>query len=225
MSIVERLLEDSKEIWETFYTHPFVQGIGSGSLDHEKFKYYMIQDYLYLIDYAKVFAVGAAKAFDMDTMREFSAYTDSLMNGEMEIHRSYMKRLGITEEEAEHCPAALDNISYTSYMLRIAYEGGPADVMAAILSCALSYEEIACRLKAQYPGCWEHPFFGEWVSGYISEEYHEANQKLIALMERLADGFDERQIAKTFGSIQKLFPLRSRFLGYGLGDEEVNAAV
>ena len=114
MSIVERLLEDSKEIWETFYTHPFVQGIGSGSLDHEKFKYYMIQDYLYLIDYAKVFAVGAAKAFDMDTMREFSAYTDSLMNGEMEIHRSYMKRLGITEEEAEHCPAALDNISYTS---------------------------------------------------------------------------------------------------------------
>lgn len=196
MSIVERLLEDSKEIWETFYTHPFVQGIGSGSLDHEKFKYYMIQDYLYLIDYAKVFAVGAAKAFDMDTMREFSAYTDSLMNGEMEIHRGYMKRLGITEEEAEHCPAALDNISYTSYMLRIAYEGGPADVMAAILSCALSYEEIACRLKAQYPGCWEHPFFGEWVSGYISEEYHEANQKLIALMERLADGFDERQIAR-----------------------------
>ena len=156
----------------------------------------MIQDYLYLIDYAKVFAVGAAKAFDKDTMREFSAYTDSLMNGEMEIHRSYMKRLGITEEEAEHCPAALDNISYTSYMLRIAYEGGIADVMAAILSCALSYEEIACRLKAQYPGCWEHPFFGEWVSGYISEEYHEANQKLIALMERLADGFDERQIAR-----------------------------
>ena len=104
--------------------------------------------------------------------------------------------VGITEEEAEHCPAALDNISYTSYMLRIAYEGGPADVMAAILSCALSYEEIACRLKAQYPGCWEHPFFGEWVSGYISEEYHEANQKLIALMERLADGFDERQIAR-----------------------------
>ena len=61
MTAAERLLDASKDIWAKYHEHPFVKGIADGSLDKEKFKYYMIQDYLYLIDYTKVFAVGAAK--------------------------------------------------------------------------------------------------------------------------------------------------------------------
>ena len=51
MTMTERLLEATKEIWDGYNETPFVKGIADGSLDHEKFKYYMIQDYLYLIDY------------------------------------------------------------------------------------------------------------------------------------------------------------------------------
>lgn len=83
----------------------------------------MIQDYLYLIDYTKVFSIGAAKSTDLAFMRLFAGYTHSILDGEMDIHRAYMERLGITREEAEQTPVALDNLSYTSYMLRIAYEG------------------------------------------------------------------------------------------------------
>ena len=50
MTTTEKLLEAAKDIWAEYNTHPFVKGIGDGSLDKEKFKYYMIQDYLYLID-------------------------------------------------------------------------------------------------------------------------------------------------------------------------------
>ena len=66
MTMTERLLEATKEIWDGYNETPFVKGIADGSLDHEKFKYYMIQDYLYLLDYTKVFSIGTAKAKNLD---------------------------------------------------------------------------------------------------------------------------------------------------------------
>ena len=101
MTMTERLLEATKEIWAGYNEKPFVKGIADGSLDHDKFKYYMIQDYLYLIDYTKVFSIGAAKSTDLAFMRLFAGYTHSILDGEMDIHRAYMERLGITREEAE----------------------------------------------------------------------------------------------------------------------------
>ena len=161
MTAAERLFDVSKELWKEYNEHPFVRGIADGSLDKEKFKYYMIQDYLYLIDYTKVFAVGAAKGRDLETMGLFAGYTHAILDGEMEIHRGYMKRLGISLEEAERAQPALDNLSYTSYMLRVALT---------------------------------HPFYGEWVSGYAAPEYHEQNQALIALTNRLTAGYSEVQL-------------------------------
>ena len=77
MTMTERLLEATKEIWAGYNEKPFVKGIADGSLDHDKFKYYMIQDYLYLLDYTKVFSIGTAKAKNLDAMRLFAGYTHS----------------------------------------------------------------------------------------------------------------------------------------------------
>ena len=193
MTMTERLLEATKEIWAGYNEKPFVKGIADGSLDHDKFKYYMIQDYLYLIDYTKVFSIGAAKSTDLAFMRLFAGYTHSILDGEMDIHRAYMERLGITREEAEQTPVALDNLSYTSYMLRIAYEGGTPEAAAAILSCALSYEWIAKKIAADRPDADKHPFYGEWIRGYASESYHKENEVLVEWMNRLAEDLSEKQ--------------------------------
>lgn len=195
MSTTEHLLEAAKDIWEGYHEHPFVKGIADGTLDQEKFRYYMIQDYLYLIDYAKVFAIGVAKATDMETLKLFSGYVNQILDGEMDIHKGYMGKLGITQEEVEHTKVALDNLSYTSYMIRVAYDEGPAEVAAAILSCALSYEVIARQMAAEYPDAEKHPFYGEWVSGYANEDYHKANEVLIDLTERLTKNYNEEQLA------------------------------
>lgn len=209
MTTTERLLKATEHIWAEYHTHPFVRGIADGSLAEEKFRYYMIQDYRYLIDYAKVFAVGVAKAQDMETMRLFSGYIHQILDGEMDIHKDYMKRLGISMEEAEHTPMALDNLSYTSYMLRIAYEGGAAEVAAAILSCALSYEVIARQIVQENPKAADHPFYGEWVQGYANDGYHEANQVLIDLTERLTAGYSEEQLTH----LTEIFAACSRYEG------------
>lgn len=196
MTVMERFLAASDGIWQGYHDHPFVRGIADGSLDPEKFKFYMVQDYLYLIDYLKVFSLGAAKAADLETAVVFATYAKQISGGEMSIHRSYMERLGIDLEEAEKTPVSLDNLSYTSYMIREAYEGDAAAVMASVLACAVSYEVIACEMLKQNPRAGEHPFYGEWVRGYSDPEYHKGNEELIDIMDRLCKGASEEKLEK-----------------------------
>ena len=99
MRTTQRLYEAAHPIWEQCHDHPFVRGIGDGSLDLEKFRWFLLQDYLYLFDYARVFAYGVVKARDPGLMRTFSANVDAILGGEMKVHRAYMARLGITEEQ------------------------------------------------------------------------------------------------------------------------------
>ena len=189
----ERLLDASREIWEGYLSHPFVRGLADGSLAVNKFRFYLLQDYLYLFDYAKVFAQGVVKSREPEVMRVFSSYVASILNGEMEIHRGYMARLGITEEQAEAVQPSLSNLSYTAYMRAVAAEEGRAEIMAAVLSCAISYEYIAKWIVKNYPDADKHDFYGEWVRGYASEDYAAENQRLIALMERLSADYTDTQ--------------------------------
>lgn len=189
-----RLHEAAAHIWADCLGHPFVTGIGDGTLPVEKFRYFMLQDYLYLFDYAKVFALGVVKARDRALMQTFSRNVDGVLNGEMKIHRAYMRRLGITEEQVSAVKPALDNLSYTHYMLAVADMGGPAEIAAAILACSWSYAEIG-RALIQRPGAVEHPFYGEWVRGYAAGDYQRANEELIALMNALAADAAEEQRA------------------------------
>ena len=193
-SVSYRLHDAAASIWEACRKHPFVTGIGDGTLAVEKFQHFMLQDYLYLFDYARVFALGVVKARDPELMRTFAANVDAILDGEMKIHRAYMKRLGITEEQVFAVKPALDNLSYTNYMLSVASSGGPMEIVASILACSWSYAEIGQAL-ATIPGALEHSFYGEWIQGYSSEEYAATNHDLIELMDSLAANSTEEQIA------------------------------
>lgn len=193
-SVSTRLHDAASPVWEACLCHPFVTGIGDGTLDMEKFRHFMLQDYLYLFDYARVFALGVVKARDPELMRVFAANVDAILGGEMKIHRAYMKRLDITEEQVFAVKPALANLSYTNYMLSVAQTGGPMEIVASILACSWSYAEIGQALAA-IPGAAEHLFYGEWIRGYASEEYAATNQTLIELMDSLAADAGEEQLA------------------------------
>lgn len=193
MNVMKRLLEAVQDIWEQYYEHPFVLGIQNGTLEKKKFRYYMIQDYLYLIDYTKVFGIGLAKATSQKSRNIFTKYIQSL-NKELDIHHGYMKSLQITQEEIAYTRSSLDNLSYTSYMLRVAYEGSEAETLAAVLSCAVSYEYIANHMKKMNPYCEKDDFYGDWISGYGSKSYHLENEELINMLEEMTEEYSQKQI-------------------------------
>ena len=187
MKYSEQLYCQVSSIWQNYEKHPFLSGLFDGTLPIEKFRFYMIQDYLYLLDYAKVFALGIAKATSVEEMQFFSQNVHQILHGEMEIHRSYMQRLGITDQEIALTPIHSSNYSYTAYMIQEAYRSGIPEILAAILACSWSYADIALHLAERYPQAVSHPFFGEWVASYISKSYQDTNRSLIERLDTVAD--------------------------------------
>lgn len=194
MATIDKLLEATKDIWACYNEQPFVKGIEDGSLDKEKFRYYIIQDYLYLVDYVKTFAIGVAKANSLETTRLFSGYISVLTDGEMDIHRGYMGKFKVSQEELDSTKSALDNLSYASYMIRVAYEESEVEILAAILSCAYSYEIIAKNIVKNNPESINHPFYGDWIKGYASEEYAKENVVLLDMINRLTENYTDKEI-------------------------------
>ena len=207
MSVCDRLFAAVETMWAAYETHPFVLGIRNGDLDREKFRYYILQDYLYLVDYARVFALGAAKAPDVETMQMFTDRCKSILDNEMNIHEGYMGALAITEEELQNTRMALENLSYTSYMLRVAYEEDAAAICASILACAVSYERIAKHMIEQNPKCIDDPFYGRWIQDYASDAYAKENAELIEITDTLTEGYSERQ----YRHLEEIFINCSRF--------------
>ena len=196
MLTTERLLASAHDLWKSYNEHPFVLGIQNGDLAHEKFRFYTIQDYLYLLDYAKVFAIGLSKADDPAVMHTFAQYIVQIMDCEMNVHEGYMAELSITPEELRTAKPALANLSYTAYMRACAEAGGPAEAITAVLACAVSYEHIAREILRRKPDADKHPFYGAWVESYASDAYAQENVVLCELVNKLTAGYTEPQLEK-----------------------------
>ncbi len=206
MQFTDRLYQHAKPVWDMYHEHPFVKGIGDGTLDKEKFRFYMIQDYLYLIDYAKLFAIGVVKATDVVTMSRFATLLDGILNTEMSLHRQYAKRFDISEEELERAEPAPTTLAYTHYMLHVSQNGTLAELTASLLPCMWSYYEIGTRLN-QIPGASEHEFYGDWVRMYSGEEFKQLADWCIELMNEVADGKPEKELKR----LEEIFLNTSRF--------------
>ncbi|MGL4790300.1 MAG: thiaminase II [Anaerotignaceae bacterium] len=193
MKVTERIYKAVENIWEDYNTHPFVAGIGNGTLDQDKFRFYMVQDYLYLLDYAKVFAIGTLKSKKEEHMRLFAKLVHSILSDEMNTHKDYMNKLGITPKELQEAEVSIVTESYTKYMLAIASNEGIGEVAAVVLACSWSYKCIGEYL-AKIEGALTHEFYGEWVKSYSGEDYEKANQIIIDLVDELTINYSEEQI-------------------------------
>ncbi len=207
MKFSQRLFEKVQDVWKKTHQHPFVVGLGTGELPVESFIRYMKQDYIYLIDYSKMFAFGAVKAQDVGTMAAFARLLDEILHGEMDLHRQYAERFGITSQELEKTEPLPNNLAYTSYMLKVAQNGGLEELISALLPCMWSYWEIGKMLAETYPGSNKHPLYGDWITMYSSEEFGALSLWLIDILDRLADGKPERELA----ILEQHFLTTSRF--------------
>ncbi len=199
-TLEDRLADSVADIWQKYYEHEFVKGIETGKLEPKKFRHYMIQDYLYLNEYAKVFSLGITKAKDSesDVVKLCARTIQAISEVELDVHRGYMAKFGVTQEEIDRTPRTLENLSYTSYMIRIAYDEGVAEIMAAILSCALSYEAIAKNILRNNPDAVNHELYGNWLKCYSGEVYCSTNVTLLNMLEELTRDYTDEQMQHIF---------------------------
>ena len=177
--------ERSDPLWRAVFGHPFVKGIGDGTLSRDRFEFYLKQDYVYLIDFSRVFALAAAKAWTLKDMGTFATLLNVTLNTEMELHRKTCAAFGIPAEELEKTRKAMITSAYTNQLVRTCYEGSLSDIVAVLVPCACGYVEIAQGLKSQ--GLPEGPFYREWIQTYSSREFREFADWLIDKMNEHAE--------------------------------------
>jgi len=194
MTFSERLFRNVQPIWNQNHHHPFVQGIGKGTLSTELFKEYMKQDYVYLIQYARLYAIGVQKANSLEAMTHFSQLLHNILHFEMNVHREYAKRFGVTEKELEQTKPTPNNLAYTSYMLNVAQNGTLAELISCLLPCAWDYWEIGKLLKKQYGHELESNPYKTWIETYSSDEFGAIAQWLIKLLDEITEGKPEEEL-------------------------------
>ena len=136
MTLTDELYAAAEPIWASQLQHPFVRKLGDGSLEESRFKRWVLQDYRYLKEFARVFAWAAAKAESLDSMGWYAAALDLTLNTEMDLHRQYAARFGLTPEDLEAEPMWPTTRAYTDFLVRTAADGDMLDLLAALLPCA-----------------------------------------------------------------------------------------
>ncbi|MBI1927450.1 thiaminase II [Candidatus Poribacteria bacterium] len=170
-------------VWEAELKHPFVLGIADGSLPKEQFKFYLCQDYLFLLDYSKVFAYGVIKSPDEVTMARFSHLLNETLNTEMDLHRGYSRKFGISPAEMAATPIAPTTHAYTRHLLHIAQVGTLAELVAGVLPCQWGYWEVATTLAKR--GKSPDLLYQEWIEMYSSNAFGALGEWLRELLNRL----------------------------------------
>ena len=192
MRFTEHLRQQTADLRRQVLQHPFVTGIGDGRLPLEAFRFYMCQDYVFLIDYSRVLALAAAKADDLETMGRFAGLLHETLSTEMDLHRGLAAKFGISPEELEATRAAPGTRAYTQHLLTAAYGGNLADITAAILPCMWDYSDIGQTLAAQGAPS-PQPLYDEWIQTYAAPEFAALAAWLRDLLDRLAGGAADRQ--------------------------------
>ena len=194
MGFAEDIERNALPIRQAILSHPFITGIGDGSLSAENFKHYVMQDYVYLIDYARVLALASAKSPDLETMAWFAGLLDETLNTEMNLHRRFCAEFGITRQELDATKPAPTTVAYTSFLLKVAYQGTFPELVASLLPCQWGYWEIGAHLAAL--GEPEHaPLYSEWIRMYASPEFAALAQAMRSLADRVAEEPAGGQIA------------------------------
>ena len=186
MAFADELFLHVRHIWDAQLAHPFVRGLGDCSLPTERFARWVRQDYLYLKEYARLFAWAVAKADRLESMGWYAGVLHLTLNTEMGLHREYAQRFGIATAELEAEPMWPTTRAYTDFLIRTAADGEMADLVAALLPCAWGYVYIAQELaKGKSPA---DQRYADWIAQYVSADFVQAAEWLKAEMNRLAEG-------------------------------------
>ncbi|CAJ2506955.1 Uu.00g081410.m01.CDS01 [Anthostomella pinea] len=177
---------DVKPVWHRFINHPFVLGLGNGQLPLDSFKKYLVQDYLYLVHFARANALASYKSKSMEDIAA-GAKIVSHIHTEMSLHLGYCRSFGISKEEIEATEEHQACTAYTRYVLDIGQSEDWLGLQVALAPCLLGYGAIARQLHGDpRTDRTEGNTYWPWIMNYVAEDYVQAVQTGSELMERNA---------------------------------------
>lgn len=206
-SLFDRLRKANVDDWNAYVEHDFVKGLQDGSLPEAAFRHYLVQDYLFLIQFARAYALAAYKSETLEDIRMAADVVRVIAEVEMGLHIEYCKGWGISETEITAAPEAEETMAYTRFVLERGHAGDVLDLYVALLPCMWGYAEIGTRL-AESPATNRdgNPYL-PWIEMYSSEDYVSNAKRGLERLDRL---FSERAGEGRLPSLNKTFSQASR---------------
>ena len=196
MSLLETLKARCHAEWDAYTRHDFVEQLGDGTLPLPVFQDYLVQDFHFLVQFARANALAAYKSRTLADVTAAHAATGAIL-AETGLHLTLTEKWGIPRAELEAAPEKQATVAYTRYVLDSGMAGDLLDLSVSLAPCTIGYAEIGARLEprlAEHGGTGEHPY-REWIGEYAGEEFTAASRAATVQLDELAaDGLSERRL-------------------------------
>jgi len=170
-------------IWRAIENHPFLVELHAGTLPMERFTHFILQDYVYLLDFAQVLCLGGAKSPDLATLELFCRHALGAVEVERTFHANFGKTHGLSQRELDKVAKAPATQAYIDHLQSVARGGTLGELVAAVLPCYWIYGEAGKRLYRNRPH--SPKVYREWIETYASESFWQPVREQIQLMDRL----------------------------------------
>lgn len=181
----------AESIYRNILAHPFLTGLGDGTLDIDSFRFYIVEDAYYLTEFARALSVTASKAPKDEWIAAFNRDAIGSLEAERALHESYFEDFRLSQEELRTRPPAPTTLAYTSYLLATAHSRPFGETLSALLPCYWIYAEVGRVLVAKGS---PHPLYQRWIDTYGSDAYAETVESVLDIMDEVAR--DEGQPAR-----------------------------
>jgi thiaminase/transcriptional activator TenA len=187
MSFFERLKTAAHVEWRAYTEHPFVAGLADGTLPAAAFRHYLVQDYLFLIEFARAYALAVYKSPRLADMREALSGLSAILDVEMNLHVKFCGTWGLAPDDLEQADPAAAMLAYSRYVLDAGMRGDLLALQVALAPCVVGYAEIAARIAARPdPRVATNPYRA-WIEEYAGKLYQEVAAKARSHLDHLAN--------------------------------------
>jgi len=173
--------------WRDYAHHAFVAGMGDGSLPQAAFRHYLVQDYIFLVNFARAYALGVYKAETVEEMRHCQASLHGLLDQELKLHIGYCGEWGLSEADVLASDEDPANLAYTRYVMDRGLAGDYLELLVALAPCVVGYAEIGGRLMADAGTKRDGNPYLHWIEAYAGEEYRALARSSVAMLQSAAE--------------------------------------
>ncbi len=177
-------------VYDEILRHPFITGLTDGTLDHDAFRYFIVQDSHYLRAYSRALSMVSARATDEDAVDMFARHAAEAIAVERELHAGLLGSLGLTPGDVDTIGSGPTTTAYMSYLTAVCATGTYAEAVAAVLPCYWIYRDVGRSLLERSS---PDPLFKQWIATYGSPEFDAVVEAVLAVTDRLDLGAAERE--------------------------------
>jgi thiaminase/transcriptional activator TenA len=204
MEFTAELWGSIASIYEAILRHPFIKGLTDGSLPRDSFKFYVVQDALYLVEFARALSITAARAPRDEWIMMFNEHAAGALKVERALHEGFFRDFGLSPQQVVSTALAPTNLAYTSYLLAVAYAAPFHETLAALLPCYWIYWEVGKELERAGS---RDALYTRWIDTYASAEFGSLVRAVLEATNQTAARLNGEEV----GAMRRHFVVTSRY--------------